>query len=325
MNIDKFIKDRQADWEQLEATLKRLQKSELKDASESDLTELGNLYRRVVSDLSFAKANFKDVRLLIYLNQLVGKAYAKIYRDEPFTFMSIVRFFAVEFPSSFRKFFNYILISFALFAVSGIIGFFMTTADHKIAVYSERQVRSKFNEVQRDNKWANIRPEVRPSASSMIMTNNIKVAFMAFAYGISLGIGTVIVLINNGLMLGSISGLCFMKGIGFLLWSFVFPHGMIELTCIFIAGGAGLLIGDSFLRPGELKRQDALKKNAVEAVKLIAGIIPMLVIAGTIEGFVSPSSINGWLKIAIGCFTAVLMFLYFFYAGRPVLVRAARS
>jgi uncharacterized membrane protein SpoIIM required for sporulation len=146
--------------------------------------------------------------------------------------------------------------------------------------------------------------------STAIQTNNITVTFLAFAGGLLLGIGTVYLLIQNGLMLGMVLSLC----IRHRFWNipiFIAGHGVIELTAIFIAGGAGLLLAKALLVPGELKRRDALVTNGLLGIKLIMGCVPMLLIAGIIEGFVSPSSISPIFKFAISGTSAVALVVYF--------------
>ena len=316
MNIDIFIKQRKPDWEKLEALMKNFQKFGLEKVDQAEILELGDLYRRAVSDLSFAKSNYRDYHLLSYLNQLVANSYAKIYRDEPFSFSSITRYFSEDYPRLFRKYFRYILLAFLAFVLTGVAGFFLVTANHKIAVYEEQSIREAFNKMRKEEKWADIERQARPFAASAIMTNNIRVVFLSFAFGITAGAGTFFIMVTNGFHIGAYAGLAFMKGISDLLWSFVFSHGMIELTCIFIAGGAGFLIGDALLQPGLLTRKEALKNNSLEAVKLMAGTVPMLVLAGLIEGFISPSGINQLYKFGFGILTIILMALYFGFAGR---------
>ena len=149
------------------------------------------------------------------------------------------------------------------------------------------------------------------------MTNNIRVAFYAFAWGITFMIGTVYILVLNGILIGAIAGLCHVHGVALSLWSFVSPHGYIELTTIFIAGGAGLKLGYSLIAPSLFTQKRALTDAAKTAIRLLAGCVALLVVAGIIEGFVSPSSLPPAFKIGFGAATGVLLFIYLFAMKAP--------
>ena len=142
-------------------------------------------------------------------------------------------------------------------------------------------------------------------------------AFLAFAGGVLLGLGTVYVLVSNGLALGSVLGAAHFYGVAPLLWSFVSPHGYLELTCIVIAGAAGLMLGDAMLRPGLLLRREALARAARRAVELVLGAAPVLIVAGLIEGFVSPSDLPVAAKLVIGPLTGAVLYALLLSVGRP--------
>ena len=150
----------------------------------------------------------------------------------------------------------------------------------------------------------------------MIIANNVKVAIVAFAGSITLGALTVYIIGFNGLMLGGMAALFTNGGFGKDFWATIAPHGVIELTAIQIAGAAGLLIAAGALFPGRRRRRDVLVANARRAGTLILGVASMLVVAGTIEAFVSPRRLPVSVRIAIGLFTALVLVLYFTGAGR---------
>ena len=130
------------------------------------------------------------------------------------------------------------------------------------------------------------------------------------------GVGTLYILAFNGAMFGAILALTYRAGFGNDLLAFVVGHGVIELSCIFIAGGAGLLIGTALLMPGNLSRGDALKSRGMEAVRLVVGCVPLLIVAGIIEGFISPAPINPAIKFTIAAVTGVALYSYLLLAGR---------
>jgi uncharacterized membrane protein SpoIIM required for sporulation len=151
---------------------------------------------------------------------------------------------------------------------------------------------------------------MKPLASSAIMTNNISVSLATFALGITGGVGTVWMLLFNGLLLGVITAACLQAGMAGQLYSFVAPHGVLELPSIFIAGGAGLLMARGLLFPGFLPRKAALARDGATAVRLLLGVIPLLVIAGTIEGFFSPTDIAMPIKFLFASAMFVLLLAY---------------
>jgi uncharacterized membrane protein SpoIIM required for sporulation len=171
--------------------------------------------------------------------------------------------------------------------------------------------RRMMDTIERRQMWTHSILSVKPQASSAIMTNNMSVSFLAFAAGITAGLGTIYLLFFNGIMIGVIGSACWLAGMSDQLWSFVAPHGVLELPAIFIAGGAGLKLAQALLFPGLLPRRDSLAVGGTEAAKLLTGVIPMLIIAGFIEAYFSPSNTPILLKFAVaaGLFTALVVYL----------------
>ena len=147
------------------------------------------------------------------------------------------------------------------------------------------------------------------------MTNNIMVTIYTFAFGATFGVGTLFYLAFNGANIASVLALTYRAGFGNDLVTFMVAHGVIELSCIFIAGGAGLLIGTALIMPGNLTRADALRTRGMEAVRLMLGVAVLLVIAGIIEGFVSPAPIDPRIKYSIAALTGVALYSYLLFVG----------
>nr|WP_232345683.1 stage II sporulation protein M [Paenactinomyces guangxiensis] len=147
--------------------------------------------------------------------------------------------------------------------------------------------------------------------SSEIMVNNIQVAFMCFAWGILFGIGTVWSLFMNGMLIGALAALYHRADGGYPFWAFIWPHGVIELTAIFIAGAAGLSLAYRFFVPGEMTRRHSLIKEGIVTIKLMLGVIPMFMIAGVIEGYITPAPWPHWTKYLVALITLLLLLLYF--------------
>jgi uncharacterized membrane protein SpoIIM required for sporulation len=311
MQIDKFVTSRQADWSRLSTLLDR---GGLQRLSAAELEELGLLYRAATSDLALAQRDFGQHRVTIYLNQLVGRAHAAIYRGEPFGWRRVVHFFAVTFPRLYRRTFSFTLAAFGLFIVPALIAGLLTARSTTAAEWLG--LEHVLPDLESGSLWTDISVSERPFASSFIMTNNIRVSFLAFAGGVLLGLLTVYVLILNGLQIGGILGLCAQFGLADELLTFVVGHGVIELSVIFVAGGSGLQLGWALLRPGPYRRRDALVRAGRRAVRLVAGCVPLLVIAGLIEGFVSPSALPATFKANVGLISGVLLYTYWLKAGK---------
>jgi uncharacterized membrane protein SpoIIM required for sporulation len=167
--------------------------------------------------------------------------------------------------------------------------------------------------------WTDIQPALRPGMATLIFTNNIQVSFLAFAGGVLCGLGTAYVLIGNGLLLGGVLGAAQFYGVAPLVWSFISPHGYLELTCIVIAGAAGLMLGDALLRPGLLLRREALARASRRAVELVVGAAPVLVVAGLIEGFISPSDLPIEVKLVFGPLMGIGLYALLLTVGRKRL------
>jgi uncharacterized membrane protein SpoIIM required for sporulation len=316
MPIDRFIKERKTVWERLEELLALLDRMTLRRLHREEVRELGRIYRRTASDLAIARAESRDPRLVNYLNSLVIRAHGLIYRADAQGGRRIRDFFVRDFPQSFRRTWRYTATAFGVFLLFGSIAFFGTRHDPDFSEFAG--VDPFFRETVINNRthWWERLNEANQIGSSQIFTNNIRVTFYAFALGAMLGLGTLYVLAYNGASFGAIIALTYRAGFGNALMSFVVGHGVIELSCIFIAGGAGLLIGTALLMPGDLSRGDALKSRGMEAVRLIVGCVPLLVVAGIIEGFISPQPISPIIKIGIGATTGIALYSYLLLAGR---------
>ena len=316
MPIDRFINERKNAWQRLEQLLHQLDGLNLRRLHREEVRELGRIYRRTASDLAIARAESRDPRLINYLNSLVIRAHGRIYRADAQGGRRIRNFFARDFPQSFRRTWRYTAVAFAVFWVFTAIAFFGTRHDLDFSEFAG--IDPFFREMVINNRthWWEDLNRANQIGSTQIFTNNIKVTFYAFALGAMLGLGTLYVLASNGASFGAIMALTYRAGFGNDLLTFVVGHGVIELSCIFIAGGAGLLIGTALVMPGDMTRGDALKSRGMEAVRLIVGCIPLLVVAGIIEGFISPAPISPLIKFAIGGITGVALYSYLFLAGR---------
>jgi uncharacterized membrane protein SpoIIM required for sporulation len=308
MKADEFVANRQKDWTRLAALLDR-GSSGLQGLSSVELEELSILYRAATSDLAVAQRDFDQHQVTVYLNQLVARAHALIYRGEPWGWRRVVRFFWITFPRLYRQTLPFTLSAFALFFLPALIAGLLTASSPPAAEWLG--LGDVLPYVEDGTLWTDIPISQRPFTSSFIMTNNIQVSFLAFAGGTLLGLLTVYAMVMNGLHLGGVLGLTARFGLADELLTFIVGHGVIELSVIFVAGGAGLQMGWALLHPGPYHRRDALARSGRTAVRLVVGCIPLLVVAGLIEGFISPSDLPATFKTAIGLTSGA--FLYTFW------------
>ncbi len=314
--LDKFINQRKSNWQRLEDLLGLLETASLRGMSREEVRELGFLYRRTASDLAIARAESRDPKLVNYLNSLVTRAHGKVYLAENQGLGLIKQFFLKEFPETFRRTWRFTFVSFLTFMLFTIFAFAATW--HNLSFAEVVGVEQVAAQVKSNFRWWEQLNEANQVGAAAILTNNILVTFYAFAYGALFGVGTLYILASNGLHIGSILAVCYRLDTNFGngLTTFMVAHGVIELSCIFICGGAGMLIGYSILAPGDLSRVDALKQSGLQAIRLVIGCAVLLFIAGLIEGFISPAPIHPAFKISIGVLTGVAMYSYLFFAGR---------
>jgi uncharacterized membrane protein SpoIIM required for sporulation len=312
-----WIEKRKPFWNQLEKLIQQCGQSGLQALSRTDLRALSLLYRQIAADLAAVREDSSSVEFARYLNQLLARAHSIIYASKRTGFKPIVTFFLQSYPQIFRENVKFCVTAFAVFLFGGVIGMLMSlrSSDFQTTLLGPSMMET----ISRREMWTHSIIAIKPLASSKIMTNNISVSFTAFAAGISGGVITLCLLFFNGMLLGVIGSACGIAGMSLKLWSFVAPHGVLELPAIFIAGGAGLRIAQGLLFPGVLPRKESLMRSGRQAVGLIAGVVPILVIAGLIEAFVSPTNVSIPLKfiMAAGLFVLLLSYLFGFWNRTP--------
>ncbi|HJR58238.1 MAG TPA: stage II sporulation protein M [Vicinamibacterales bacterium] len=308
----RWIEKRKPHWSRLESLVAACGRRSVASLNHAEVRELALLYRQTAADLSTAREDPGSAALTRYLNELLGRSHNLVYagaaRSRP---ASVVRFFVDGFPQIFRETLPYSLAAFALFLAGAAAGIVLAATDPGF----ERFVLNgqMMDTIERREMWTHGIVSVKPYASSAIMTNNIAVSLAACATGMLAGLGPAYMMLFNGLLIGVVGSACHRAGMSVDLWSFVTPHGVLELPAIFIAGGAGLLLAKGILFPGTLPRRDSIADAGRDAIRLLLGVLPLLVIAGVIEGFVSPTATPPAAKFAIG---ASLFVLFAFYLAR---------
>ncbi|MGQ9871003.1 stage II sporulation protein M [Leptodesmis sp.] len=314
MNIQRWIGRRQPTWQALDTLLKKLEARGVKALSAEEIRQIASLYRSVSGDLARAKTNQVGERLVSDLQSLTARGYAQIYQgSRRQEWQAVLEFFQWGFPAVVQRSRGYIALATALFGLAGLVAWWLSWHDPRfisLVVPSGmiHQVRD------RGELWTGSIVGIEPFASSSIMINNIQVSFGAIAGGMTGGLLTAYIMLFNGLLIGTVGALAGQNNLAVPFWAFVFPHGSLELPAIFLAGGAGFLLARALLFPGQYRRSDALKLYGTQAAQLVFGLVPMLALAGMIEGFFSPQpNIPDLVKYVTG----ILLFVSLvWYLGR---------
>ncbi|MGA3343959.1 MAG: stage II sporulation protein M [Terracidiphilus sp.] len=310
---NQWIMKRRPHWDRLSSLLAQSDASGLDQLSRAELQEMALLYRQMAADLSVLRQDPTSRTYAQHVNQLLARAHHIIYSGRKTNLLTIVRFLRDQYPAIFQRQISYVAASLAVSVAFGLLGAALTTVRPEFMRHFVGP--EMIATMERHTMWTQSVVSVAPLASSAIMTNNLSVCFITFAGGIVFGLGTFLALFQNGIMLGVIAAACHHYDMSLALWSFVAPHGSLELPSILIAGAAGFRLGHSMLFPGALRWKESVARGGVEATQLISGVIPLLVIAGTLEGFFSPSNAPVWLKFTVGGLLFLLLNLWLF---RPV-------
>jgi uncharacterized membrane protein SpoIIM required for sporulation len=328
MNVQRWMARREGSWRHLDQLLTQAEKQGLKSLSSQQVRQLASLYRSVSADLARAQSQSVGNSVVKDLQRLTARGYSQIYQgSRRQEWQALWDFCRYGFPETVQQCWGYIATATLLFVVGGLVGWWYSWQDPSFMTLVLGQ--GFVEEVKSSQElWTVSIMGIEPIASSGIMINNIIVSLRAVIGGITMfmpdvplitppGGFTVFLLFVNGVMIGAVGVLVAQANLAYDLWAFVFPHGSLELPAIFIAGGAGLLLAKAILLPGPYRRRDALKIYGLQASKLVFGLIPMLVIAGVIEGFFSPQTwIPNGLKYAVGA-SILLGFVQYCRSQRP--------
>lgn len=315
MNIQRWLARREKNWQELEKILQKVEKKGIKSLPASEIRELASLYRSVSADLARAKTHKVGYIIEKDLQKLTSRSYTQIYQGSRRQEWKAVKdFYTWGFPQIVQETWIYWAIATLIFVVGGLVAWWYSWQD---PVFLSLIVPEHLITKVRDDQelWMGSILGSEPVASSNLMINNISVCFKVIGGGITAGILTIFILIFNGFLIGAVATLVAQNNLAYPFWAFVFPHGSLELPAIFLSGGAGLLIARGLLFPGKYKRIDALKIYGKQAAKLVYGMIPMLIIAGIIEGFFSPSPLfPDSFKYVVGI---VIFALFILYCSQP--------
>ena len=280
----------------------------------SDPDEMANRFTDLVNDLGYAKTFYPHSRVTQFLNGLASSIYLRIYENKKEESSRLIRFWKSELPLIVRKHHRVLFYSFAIFIFFALLGGFSSAHDETFVrgILGDQYVDMTEENIAKGDPFGVYKNDNQLNMFFGIALNNIRVAFNCFVMGITLSIGTVYALFKNGVMVGAFEYMFFAKGLGMNSILVIWIHGTLEISAIIISGGAGIVLGNSILFPGTLKRIESLKQGAKDGVKIMIGLVPIFITAAFFEGFVTRyTSMPVWLSIFILFGSAVFIIWYF--------------
>lgn len=306
-------------WQEFEPLAQRAQRQGLDQFAAAQLPDFAARYREIAADLARLHTYGASRDTIARVERLVASGHNALYRTHRHNVGALWRVLAIECPAAAARSWRYVLIAAVTFLVPGMIGFGMIRERPAIAeevlpsVMLER-AEAGTRQAARGERYVSVAVEGRPFTASWIITNNVRVALLCFAGGIFVGLGALVLLAFNGLQLGATAAHFTNAGLGAYLGEFILGHGMLELTAIWIAGGAGFLLGTSFMLPGRMSRANALRAAAQRALRMLGAAVVCLVVAGVIEGFVSTSDV-AWAGRGAASVLSMLFLLGYVLTG----------
>jgi len=288
--------------------------------------KLSDLYIEITDHLSYAKTFYGGSNTEFYLNALASQAHQKIYKSKREPKNRILEFWKTEFPAMFYHHQRELLIAFLVFSFFTVVGAFSSANDGDFvrAILGDGYVNMTLENIENDDPMAVYKQMGEFNMFLGITINNIRVALMAFAFGILLGIGTLYIMMQNAIMLGSFQYFFYDKG---LLWESmrtIWIHGTLEISVIIIAGCAGLVLANGILFPGTYTRLESFKRGVKNGLKIMLSTVPFFIIAGFLEGFVTRHTEMPDV-LAIIIILASLALIVFYYVIYPRMLNRKRE
>ena len=304
-----FVKQNKAKWSRFE--------SALSNNALISPDELSALYLELTDHLSYAQTFYPNSNTLKYLNNLASRAHQKIYKTKRESSNRLVRFFTSDFPREFYKHQRQLLLAFLVFALFSAVGSFSAATDGSFvrSIMGDAYVNMTLENISENDPMAVYKKAKEMDMFLGITINNVRVALLTFVFGVLLGIGTLYLLMQNAVMLGSFQYFFYDHD---MLWESVrtiWIHGTIEISVIIVAGCAGLVVGKSILFPGTFSRLTSFVKGIKAGLKIVVSTVPFFIVAGFLEGFVTRhTEMPDWLAILIILTSlSLILFYYVFY------------
>ena len=316
VTAERFVALKREGWEAFRIAAKRVERAGVGTLPPGEIPAFATRYREVAADLARARTYGVDARVIEYLERVVSAGHNALYRARGRRRAPVGRYVLQDFPAAVVQSWRYVGAAFVLFVVPAIVGYGVIRArpDRAEELLPPVLVSRAEQAAERQARgvgYAESPKEDLPVIASAIISNNVMIAFWAFAGGILLGLPTVWVLVKNGLALGLGFGVFVNHHAGGYLATFIAGHGILELVAIFIAGGAGFRVAGAVLVPGDRTRRDALVLEGRVAARMIGAVVCLLTVAGAIEGLLSASDAAPAYKFAVSAASAVLLVCYF--------------
>ena len=283
--------------------------------------DLADYYVQLTNDLAYAQTYYRESKTLLYLNSLASQAHQKIYINKKESKNRVISFWKYEFPLFFRQYHLMLFYTFLLFAISTCIGIISTLNDDSFVrlILGDAYVNETISNIEKGDPTAIYKSGSEIGTFLGITINNIRVGFLAYAFGVITSIGTAWILFRNGVMLGAFFTFFYNQDLLFTASKSIWLHGTIEISVIVIAGCAGLVMGNSILFPKTFSRRISFLRGAKDGLKIVVSTIPFFIIAGFIEGFITRySNMPVWLAMTI-IFGSLSLIIYY-YIIYPIIL-----
>jgi uncharacterized membrane protein SpoIIM required for sporulation len=290
----------------------------------TDPDEMAQQFTELVNDLGYSKTFYPHSKVTQYLNDLASRIYLTIYKNKREESSRIARFFKTELPLTIYKHHRELLYAFLIFVGFAIMAAFSSAHDETFVrgVLGDSYIEMTEDNISKGDPFGVYKHENPLNMFAYIALNNIYVSFQVFVWGFFIGLGTIYMLFSNGVMVGSFQYYFFAKNLGWQSILVIWTHGTLEISAIILSGAAGLILSNSILFPGSHKRLHSLMHGAKDGLKLMIALVPILLVAAFLEGFVtrySYSAIPYWITILIlaGSFT----FIVWYFVWYPIQVQ----
>src|SRR5260221_554400 len=322
-----FRREREASWQELDGLLRRMDAGSARSLSEAELMRLPSLYRAALSSLSVARSISLDRSLLLHLQDLANRAFFEIYGPRAGRGEVAVDFVRRRFPAAVRMLHRPILLAGFLLLLRLAAGYLLADRDPEWFYtlvpqgLADGRLPTTTTEALRRQLYQDPAAPTEDRLSifaSYLLLHNSAIGIASFALGVALGLPTVLLLLDNGLILGAMIALHAGRGLGQAFGGWLVIHGTTELLAVVLCGGAGLALGDAMLFPGPRRRAEALATTGRVAGLVVLGAIVMLLVAGLLEGFGRQLVTDDLARYAIGGVMAAAWLLYFRYGGTTI-------